>query len=300
MIKIEHFLRNFELDNSTKEMLNYVWDQIELYINRLKEYPLTSQENFLRDYLIKENINSSKLECELYSPEIFELYEKDFFAVKYLDDQRIQEINKAVRAKDKILDFDQFEKIRKTKNKDITYEEYVQNEKNNLNGNYRNEIVWIGSKEGIEYALHIPPSPVEINKYMEDFFNFFNNKQENHLQDPIVKASLIHALFIKIHPFANGNGRTARIISNYFLSTSIKEKYDLHSKYTLINLSKSFDLSKITYFKKQNNIIFKDGFNNKVAINSWIKYNIIAIEEQLYYLNVRLDNYDYFLRKKQR
>jgi len=296
MIKIEHFLKDFKLNNTTKERINETWEQIELYVQRLQEYPEKSQEIFLRDYLIKENLNSSKLECELYSPEILELYENDFFVSKFLNKTRIQEINKSVRAKDEILNFDKFDQIRKEKNKDITYDDYVVNERNNLSGNYRNDIVWIGGKEGIEYALHIPPNPNEIEEYMEDFFEFFNNQQNGDLQDPIVKAALIHAIFIKIHPFANGNGRTARILLNYFLSLSIKEKYNLHSKYTLINLSKSFDLSRTTYFQKQNDIIFKDGIDNNEAINSWIKYNIIAIEEQLYFLNTRLDKYDKFLR----
>lgn len=296
MLKVEQFLNDFKLDNRTQERLKEIWEQIELYVQRLQEYPETSQEIFLKDYLIKENLNSSKLESELYSSEILELYEKDFFILKYLNKERVQQINKAVRAKDKILDFDKFETIRKEKNKEITYEEYVQNEKDNLNGNYRKEVVWIGGKEGIEYALHVPPNPNEIEQYMEDFFDFFNNNQKSDLQDPIVKAALIHAIFIKIHPFANGNGRTARILLNYYLSASIKEMYNLHSKYTLLNLSKSFDLSRLTYFEKQNNIIFKNGVDNTEAINFWIRYNIIAIEEQLYFLNTRLDRYDDFLR----
>lgn len=296
MLKIDDFLKNFKLDEKTKNMLGDIWEQIELYIERLEQYPKKSQEVFLKDYLIKENTHSSELECELYSEQVLDLYEEDFFISKYLNKDRIKQINKAVRAKDKILDFDEFEKIRKEKNKDITYSEYVQNEKHNLEGNYRNEIVWIGGKEGIEYALYVPPKPEEIEEYMQDFFDFFNALHKGDLQDPIVKAALIHAIFIKIHPFANGNGRTARILLNYFLSASIKEKYNLDSKYTLLNLSKSFDLSRITYFEKQNNIIFKEGVDNAEAINFWIKYNIIAIEEQLYFLNTRLDKYDKFLK----
>lgn len=296
MLKIKDFFKDFELDNQTKEMINEIWGQIDIYVNKLTEYPESSQEFFLRDYLLKETLNSSKLESELYSPRVLELYDKNFFTLKYLNKERVREINKAVRSKDQILDFDSFEKIRKEKNKDITYEEYLENEKNNLAGNYRNEVVWIGGKDGIEHAFHIPPIPEEIDMYMEDFFDFFNTNQRSDLQDPIVKAALIHMLFIKIHPFANGNGRTARILLNYFLSASIKEKYDLHSRYTLINLSKSFDLSKVVYFRKQNNIIFKEGIDNTAAINAWIKYNIIAIEEQLYYLNNRLERYDRFLR----
>jgi hypothetical protein len=34
---------------------------------------------------------------------------------------------------------------------------------------------------------------------------------------PIEKAAILHAEFIRIHPYADGNGRTARILSNYVL-----------------------------------------------------------------------------------
>ena len=32
---------------------------------------------------------------------------------------------------------------------------------------------------------------------------------------PIIVASLLHAEFVKIHPFIDGNGRTARLLMNF-------------------------------------------------------------------------------------
>lgn len=297
MLKINTFLENIKIDDRTKESLNEIWKEIKLYIERLQQYSIDGQNIFLRDYLIKETFDSSQLECELYTPKILELYDLHFFESLNINEEKLKLLNKLVRSKDKIKTFDEFEKIRKEKNKQITYEEYVENEKYNLSGNYRKEIVWIGGKEGIEYAYHIPPNPEDIESYVNDFIDFFNSKKQNDLSDPIVKAALIHAIFIKIHPFANGNGRTARILLNYFLRLGINEKYNLNLKYPPLNLSKSFDLSRLSYFQKQNDIIFKDGIDNNFAINSWIRYNILAIEEQLYYLNNRLDKYDELLTK---
>ena len=296
MLKINTFLKNIKIDEKTKRYLEDIWEEIKLYIIRLQEYSPEAQNIFLKDYLIKENFNSSQLECELYSPRILELYDFHFFESLNISDDKLKILNKIVRAKDKIKGFDEFEKIRKEKNKQITYEEYVENEKYNLSGNYRKEVVWIGGKEGIEYAHHIPPKPEEIQNYISDFIDFFNSKEKNDLSDPIIKAALSHAIFIKIHPFANGNGRTARILLNYVLKLGINEKYNLNLKYPPLNLSKSFDLTRLSYFKKQNEIIFKEDVDNNFAINAWIRYNILAIEEQLYYLNNRLDKYDSLLR----
>lgn len=296
MLKIDNFLKNIKLDERTKDSLNNVWYEIELYLNRLQSYSEDAQKIFLKDYLIKENINSSKLECELYSKEIIELYEDNFFATRNISDNKLKIINKSIRTNDKILDFEEYEKIRKERQKDITYEQYLESEKYNLLGNYRKEIIWIGGKEGIEYAHHIPPRPEELEEYVKDFVDYYNNDNISELSDPIVKAALVHAIFIKIHPFSNGNGRTARILLNGSLRFGINEKYGLNLKYPPINLSKSFDLSRMSYFNKQNDIIFKEDVDNTKQINAWIRYNIIAIEEQLFYLNSRLDKYDKFLQ----
>ncbi len=299
MLKINTFLESIKIDEKTKKSLDYIWEEIKLYIDRLQEYSPEAQNIFLKDYLIKETINSSILERELYTPKILELYDLHFFERTNISDKQLKLLNKTIRSKDKIKNFEEFEEIRKEKNKQITYDEYVENEKYNLSGNYRREIVWIGGKEGIEYAHHVPPYPENIESYMKDFIDFFNSKKQDDLSDPIVKAALIHAIFIKIHPFANGNGRTARILLNYYLRLGINKKYDLDLTYPPLNLSKSFDLTRLAYFKKQNEIIFKEGVDNNFAVNSWIRYNIVAIEEQLYYLNNRLDKYDRLLRRYQ-
>lgn len=297
MLNINTFLENIKIDEKTKNSLDNIWEEIKLYIDRLQNYSVEAQNIFLKDYLFKETVNSSQLECELYSPQILNLYELHFFETSNISSDKLRLLNKLVRANDTVMNFDEFEKIRKEKNKQITYEEYVKNEKYNLEGNYRKEIVWIGGKDGIEYALHIPPKPEELEEYIYDFIDFFNSKQEDDLSDPIIKAALIHVIFIKIHPFANGNGRVARILLNYFLRLGINEKYNLNLKYPPLNLSKSFDLTRLSYFEKQNEIIFKKDVDNNFAINSWIKYIILVVGEQLFYLNNRLDKYDTLLIK---
>ena len=48
---------------------------------------------------------------------------------------------------------------------------------------------------------------------MKYFFEEIKNKE----LDPIETAAWIHAEFVRIHPFIDGNGRTARLIMNYSL-----------------------------------------------------------------------------------
>lgn len=44
------------------------------------------------------------------------------------------------------------------------------------------------------------------------------------MQESLYFASLIHLVFVKIHPFEDGNGRTARLLEKWFLSRRLGEK----------------------------------------------------------------------------
>lgn len=68
-------------------------------------------------------------------------------------------------------------------------------------------------------ANHIPPSPEKVQDAMDELMEWYENAQEVHA---IEKASLLHAKFVNIHPFGDGNGRTARLLMNFEL---MKAKY---------------------------------------------------------------------------
>lgn len=62
-------------------------------------------------------------------------------------------------------------------------------------------------------ATHTPPTPNEMYSQIKYFYNKLNRNDLN----PIELAAWIHAEFVRIHPFTDGNGRTARLIMNYSL-----------------------------------------------------------------------------------
>ena len=218
-----------------------------------------------------------------------------------INHEKIKCINKCMRANDKILSDAEFEKLKKEKNKMMTYIEYKNLMDYNLSGNYRKDIIWIGDESGIEYALHIPPRPELIQNYMDDFIKYYNDdKLDNDLNNPIIKAALIHIIFIKIHPFANGNGRTVRILMNNYLKRTLNKQYDLNVIFPPINLSKSFDLSRLSYFQKQNDIKYDSFTDNNIAFNKWFDYVLVCVDEQLYFLNNRLEHYKTLLESMSR
>lgn len=65
--------------------------------------------------------------------------------------------------------------------------------------------------------VHTPPSFEELNELMQSFCDFFNKNPKENFIHPIVKASIIHFLIGYIHPFVDGNGRTARALFYWYL-----------------------------------------------------------------------------------
>lgn len=80
---------------------------------------------------------------------------------------------------------------------------------NDQAGKYRNLQVLISG------AKHVPPQPFLVPKEMESLFLWYNeNKDKLH---PVVLSAEIHERLVTIHPFIDGNGRTARLLMNLIL-----------------------------------------------------------------------------------
>lgn len=59
---------------------------------------------------------------------------------------------------------------------------------------------------------HVPPNAVKVPDLMEDLF-----KEIQNIADPVECAARIHHGIASIHPFADGNGRAARLAMNFIL-----------------------------------------------------------------------------------
>jgi len=79
-------------------------------------------------------------------------------------------------------------------------------------GVYRDQQVYISG------AVHTPPPPFKIQEQMDVLMNWYNEEaKELH---PIVRGAMLHAIFVGIHPFIDGNGRTSRLLLNLELMKS--------------------------------------------------------------------------------
>ncbi len=68
---------------------------------------------------------------------------------------------------------------------------------------------------GVTVGQHQPPPHYRVAAAMDDFVNLVNRNWES--QDPVVLATYVLWRLNNIHPFINGNGRTARTACYYVL-----------------------------------------------------------------------------------
>lgn len=65
-------------------------------------------------------------------------------------------------------------------------------------------------------CIHVCPPPEQIDGLMKELFDWMKkNKETIH---PLIMSSIFHYEFVFIHPFSDGNGRTARLWQNVILS----------------------------------------------------------------------------------
>ena len=85
-------------------------------------------------------------------------------------------------------------------------------------GYYRNHIVKVGDQN--HGGVATPPKCLkDIQNLMAEYIEWFNSTEIQDLS-PIIKSTLAHYHLALIHPFGDGNGRTARLIEASVLRSS--------------------------------------------------------------------------------
>lgn len=79
-------------------------------------------------------------------------------------------------------------------------------------GVYRNQQVFISG------AVHTPPPPIKILEKMKELMDWYEGEAQS--LHPIIRGAMLHVIFVGIHPFIDGNGRTSRLLLNLELMKS--------------------------------------------------------------------------------
>lgn len=179
---------------------------------------------------------SSKIEGEDIELDSYVKYKR--FGIKYLPDytKKIDDLYNAYQ-------FAKTEKCNKA-NIAIVHAMLTKNIlQKSKQGKIRTGNMYVTTTDGrIEYVAASPYGlATELDKLYEDMEVLLG--LDLTIQEVFFFAALIHLVFVKIHPFDDGNGRTSRLIEKWFLAEKLGEKT------WLIQSEKNYYLQHQTYYK---------------------------------------------------
>ncbi|WP_442591556.1 Fic family protein [Pedobacter sp. AW31-3R] len=95
---------------------------------------------------------------------------------------------------------------------------------NNWLGKFRNQKMFVTTKDGrIEYVAATPfEVPTEMDKLYADLQILLDT--ELTISEAFFFASMLHLVFVKIHPWNDGNGRSAQLFEKWFLAQKLGDK----------------------------------------------------------------------------
>lgn len=130
-------------------------------------------------------------------------------------------------------------------------------------------------------TVHTPPSYDEIPQFINDLCLFFNHNDDKQFIHPIIRGIIIHFMISYIHPFADGNGRTARAMFYWYM---LRKGYWL-TEY--LSISRVIAKSKKSYEKA-----FLYAEADQMDIGYFVAYNLRVLEQSFQ----QLQNY---IKRKQ-
>ena len=114
--------------------------------------------------------------------------------------------------------------------------------------------------------VYLPPEAKDVPTLMKELIDWLDNADKNKIPVPL-QAAILHYQFATIHPYYDGNGRTARLLATYLLQLKgygLKGVYSLDEYYAK-NLSSYYEALTIgshNYYTDR----------AEADITSWLKY----------------------------
>lgn len=130
-------------------------------------------------------------------------------------------------------------------------------------------------------VLHVPPTAEKIPTSIEALCNFVNSDSEDEFVNPIIKGILLHFWLAYVHPFMDGNGRTARALFYWYM---LKQRYWL---FEYLSVSTAILSARSQYYRS---FLYSETDDNDAT--HFIVYNLKAVHKALEILSA------YIMRKQ--
>lgn len=134
-------------------------------------------------------------------------------------------------------------------------------------GRFRNDDKVVVANSITDEVVHTPPSYTDIPEFIESLCTFFNDVEKGVFIHPIIRAIIVHFMIAYVHPFSDGNGRTARALFYWYM---LKSGYWL-TEY--LSISRVIYNSKASYEKAY---LYAEADRNDIGY--FITYHLRALD----------------------
>ncbi len=227
------------LDKEKLDKVDYI---IGEFREKTKKYPKIALEKIERDFTIKFTHDTNAIEGNTVS----------LIETSALLNKKVAPPGKSLREIHEITNTEKaLECLKKFKGElskrlvCMLHKIMMQNIEDETAGKFRNYNV------SIQGANWFPTQGKEVGGEFKELMNWYK-KNKNKLH-PIELAAITHLKFVEVHPFGDGNGRIARLITNHILMKNCYPPLNIKEKDTL-------EYVKVLQFS-QNNQKFKELVN---------------------------------------
>ena len=117
-------------------------------------------------------------------------------------------------------------------------------------------------------VIYTPPSASEVPILMLELVDWLRSDEANQLS-PLLKSGIAHYQLVAIHPFLDGNGRTARALANLILYHA---GYDIKR---LFSLEEYYDANPASYYEALQSV------RTTGELTIWLEYFTAGIAEEM-------------------
>ncbi len=132
-------------------------------------------------------------------------------------------------------------------------------------GVYRSRYVAVVNRLTGEVIFR-PPSNEDVPGLVKDLIQWLNSSEAKTL-DPVIEAGIAHYEFVRIHPFVDGNGRTARALAAMIL---YQRGFDTKQFFCLDDY---YDSDRPAYYR-----VLRDVDQKTLDLTGWLEYFVEGVK----------------------
>jgi len=178
--------------------------------------------------------------------------------------QALVELNELIKEEKISLDVNWLEKIQKMISDGLIAEYGL--------GHIRKEPVFVNDPRTGK-TVYWPPDQQEVRSLLQDLCAFLRKNAGQ--VDPLILAGIFHKQFVIIHPFIDGNGRTARLAAKVLLA-----KMGLNT-FNLFSFENYYNQNVTRYFQEVGLIGNYYDLKGQIDFTSWLEYFTEGIIDEL-------------------